>query len=226
MKLVTRTCGPLTELEYRAFHSLSYLFRSVLKGNFTKSATSEGLPCVASYSDVSQTTLINPGTGYPWSNDFPATIEEGFHNFVLSLLFDNTFHSVTKMSAPCDVTRNIQRWDYKPLWLATSYSISVILTFLAVIVGLHAILQNGYTAETYFSTFLSTTRNMELDRLMVGDSLGAWPPQAKLGHTRLRFGEIVYTQTPDTGDIYDTGAHASFGLPSGVKSLEKGRKYL
>ncbi len=123
------------------------------------------------------------------------------------------------------MTTGVQRWEYKPRWLVVSYTVAGALVFVTVGVGLHAISRNGYSGDTDFSTFLATTRNPELDGLLVGYSLGIWPLSKEVRRTRLKFGELVHSEGADAGNGQGD-AHASFGFPDTVRDLVRGKKYV
>lgn len=188
-------------------------------------------------SDISQTLLIDPGNGFPISPDVPGTIEAGFQNIYLSLLSDTLQYSQIFVDVPCQTTLHVMVWKYDPLYLAVSYCIAVGLTLAAVGVGLHAIAANGYVAQTNFSTFLTTTRNPDLDGVAAGSCLGAWPMSREVRKTRLRFGEVVkerrqekregagQVREGDKEEVAEEVPHAAFGFPNQVKPLERGKQY-
>lgn len=187
-------------------------------------------------SDISQTLLIDPGTGFPISPNVPGTIEAGFQTIYLSLVSDTLQYSQVTVDLPCHTSLHVMVWNYDPLYLAVSYFIAVGLTIIAVGVGLHAIAANGYVAQTNFSTFLTTTRNPDLDGVAAGSCLGAWPMSRDVRKTRLRFGQVVREgggeRREGTGNVkegarvgIDEVPHAAFGFPDQVKPLELGKQY-
>lgn len=150
--------------------------------------------------------------------DLTPTIEDYFHRIYLSFLSDPVQQSQVYQDVPCDVSAHVLVWNYNPTWLAVSYFIAVGFTFAAIGVGMHAIACNGYVAQTNFSTFLTTTRNPDLDRLAEGSCLGEWPMKRELRETRLRFGQ--------TEPVGDGGVpHAAFGFVDRMTGIEKGRQY-
>jgi len=190
----------------------------MLAGNISQKGAAE---YVITESDISQTTILDPGNGMPVCRDLAPYIEQSFHNVYLSFLSDVKQKSQMFVDMPCQASKHVLVWSYRPTWLAVSYFISVGLTFAAVGVGLHAIATNGYVAQTNFSTFLTTTRNPDLDKMVEGSCLGAWPLDERVRETRLRFGQTEAGGSSDGSRL----AHASFGFQDRVKMIEKGQKY-
>lgn len=177
-------------------------------------------------SDISQTDIIDPGSGLPYSEDLGPAIEQSFHDIYLSFLADTKQKSQVFVDKPCEESAHVLVWSYRPMWLAVSYFIAVGLTFAAVGVGLHAIATNGYVAQTNFSTFLTTTRNPDLDKMTEGSCLGAWPLKKDLLNTRLRFGQTrAGDRSTDDNASGDLLPHAAFGFVDQVTTIEKGKKY-
>lgn len=205
-----------TYMEYSGFHAAGFLYRSLLSGNVTQESDADW---AITNSDISQTDITDPGTGMSHEDGLGPYIETGFQSVYLSMLSDWKTYAQSFQSLPCDVNQHVLVWRYNPLWLAISYFIAVGLTFMAVGVGLHAIVENGYAMETNFSTFLTTTRNPDLDEVVRGSSLGASPLKKAVRETKLRFGETVRPEgeqgTP----------HAAFGFPESIRTLKKGRLY-
>ena len=123
---------------------------------------------------------------------------------------------------PCEVTETVLVWDYSPMWLAISYCIAVGLTLLAVALGFYAMALNGYVARTTFSTFLATTRNLQLDGVDWGSSLGTLPLKKEVSETVLMFGETVQAGIPSGNDAVP---HAAFGFPEGIRKIRRGQQY-
>lgn len=131
-----------------------------------------------------------------------------------SLLSDTSLHSHITISAPCTATKQILIWHYAPFWLAFSYSLAVLSTIIAAAIGAHAFRSNGYSADTNFSTFVATTRNGSLDRVVRngGACLGQEPLEEAFEDVRLRFGDV--------------GGHTAFGLPGETKGIVYGGNYV
>ncbi|KAB5571774.1 hypothetical protein GE09DRAFT_1185340 [Coniochaeta sp. 2T2.1] len=204
-----------TYMEYSGFHGTGFLYRDLLKGNLTQPSDDDW---ATTHTDISQTDIADPGTGLPHERDFAPYVEAGFQSIFLSMQSDVKQYAQTNTTLACEVTSRVLVWKYNPLWLAVSYFVAVGLTFAAVGVGLHAMVANGYAMETNFSTFLTTTRNPELDAVVRGSSLGASPLKKAVRETKLRFGEV----RTEGGE----GApHAAFGFPEQIRTLKKGKQY-
>lgn len=173
-------------------------------------------------SDISQTQIIDPGSALPFEEDLAPYIETAFQNIYLSMLSDDKQFSQKFVDLPCQVHAQVLVWSYKPTWLAVSYFIAVGLTFIAVGVGLHAIVTNGYVAQTNFSTFLVTTRNCDLDKMAEGSELGSWPLKKELRQTRLRFGQTrAEPDVRDGSSAPSQARHAAFGLADQIDPLHR-----
>jgi hypothetical protein len=188
----------------------------MLEGNISQKGEADW---VTTESDISQTNIIDPGSGLPYEEDLAPGIEAAFHNIYLSFLSDDKQKAQQYRDLPCAATSHVLVWNYRPTWLAVSYFIAIGLTFAAIGVGLHAIATNGYVAQTNFSTFLATTRNPDLDKMAEGSCLGAWPIKKEMHNTRLRFGQTTATESGDRPP------HAAFGFEDRVTAIEKGKQY-
>jgi hypothetical protein len=192
----------------------------MLAGNISQKGQADW---VMTESDISQTDILDPGNGMAYEEDLGPAIEASFHNVYLSFLADLKQRSQLFVDLPCKASAHVLVWRYRPTWLAVSYFIAVGVTFAAIGVGFHAIAANGYVAQTNFSTFLTTTRNPDLDKLAEGSCLGVWPLKKELRDTRLRFGQTAAPGSP--GDAVNAPAHAAFGFEKEVTPIERGKKY-
>ena len=177
---------------------------------------------VITESDISQTSILDPGSGLPYDEDLGPAIENSFHNVYLSFLADSKQQSQLFVDIPCEASAHVLVWSYKPTWLAVSYVTAVAVTFIAIGIGVHAIAANGYVAQTNFSAFLTTTRNPDLDKMAEGSCLGAWPLKNEVRDTRLRFGQTTPGSDATDGERLP---HASFGFVDQVTPIERGKKY-
>ncbi|OIW29243.1 hypothetical protein CONLIGDRAFT_411841 [Coniochaeta ligniaria NRRL 30616] len=205
-----------TYMEFSGFHAGGYLYRNLLSGNVTQEGD---WTWAITNSDISQTDITDPGTGLSHEDALGPYIETGFQSIYLAMLSDWKTYAQNFSSLPCEVNMHLLVWRYNPLWLAISYFIAVALTFAAVGIGLHAIVANGYAMETNFSTFLTTTRNPDLDEVVRGSSLGASPLKRAVRETKLRFGETVRPEGAEGTP------HAAFGFPEQIRTLKKGKQY-
>lgn len=206
-----------TYMEYSGFHGTAFLYRKLLSGNITQAGGDDNW--AVTNSDISQTDIADPGTGMPHEEAFGPYVEAGFQSIFLSMQSDVKQYAQTNATEKCEVTKSVLVWRYNPLWLAISYFIAVGLTFAAVGIGLHAMIMNGYAIETNFSTFLTTTRNPDLDEVVKGSSLGASPLKKSVRETKLRFGETIRPEGTDGVP------HAAFGFPDQIRTLKKGKQY-
>lgn len=206
-----------TYMEYSGFHGTAFLYRKLLLGNLTQAGGDDDW--VTTNSDISQTDIADPGSGLPHEEAFGPYVEAGFWSVFLAMQSDVKQWAQYFETQECEVTIGVLVWRYNPTWLAVSYFIAVGLTFAAVGVGLHAIVSNGYAMETNFSTFLTTTRNPDLDEVVRGSSLGAAPLKESVRETRLRFGETIRPEGAE-GE-----PHAAFGFPDQIRTLKKGKQY-
>lgn len=194
----------------------------MLEGNISQKGQDS---YVITESDISQTDILDPGSGLAYEDDIGPTFEQAFHDVYLSFLADSKQKIQVFVDLPCDASAHVLVWSYRPTWLAVSYFIAVAVTFAAVGVGLHAIATNGYVAQTNFSTFLTTTRNPDLDKMTSGSCLGAWPLKKELRNTKLRFGQTTACTGAGGDDNRDGLAHAAFGFVDQVTPIVKGKKY-
>lgn len=190
----------------------------MLSGNISQHGQDDW---VMTESDISQTDIIDPGSGLPFEEDLVPYIEKAFHNIYLSMLSDDKQFSQKLADLPCHESAQVLVWSYNPTWLAVSYFIAVGLTFAAVGVGLHAIVTNGYVAQTNFSTFLVTTRNPDLDKMAEGSYLGSWPMKKELRETRLQFGQTTESDSSEGHNARTRLPHAAFGFVDRVKPLDR-----
>ncbi|KAK4184989.1 hypothetical protein QBC35DRAFT_390507 [Podospora australis] len=208
-------------MEFAGFHATAFLYRSQLAGNASQKGQDSW---VMTESDIFQTEILDPGSGQSPEEDLASRIEAAFHNIYLSFLSNEKQISQVFASRSCEVSSHVLVWHYTPTWLAVSYIIACALTFVAMGVGLHAIVQNGYVAETNFSTFLVTTRNPDLDKMARGSCLGALPVDKEVTKTKLRFGKTVSNEEGGDGDA-SQATHAAFGFDDRVVELQRGKNY-
>ena len=120
------------------------------------------------------------------------------------------------MNVTYHTKHNIYQYDNRNLII--SYATALVLTFLGVGIGAFSFLDNGVAHSTAFSAVLVTTRNLTLDEMTVGQSLGAVPLDDDIARVRLRFGEIA-----GKGEGV---RRVGFGLEGSVGEIYKGGKYV
>ncbi|TLD11808.1 hypothetical protein PspLS_11663 [Pyricularia sp. CBS 133598] len=93
------------------------------------------------------------------------TVEQLFHNVTVSVLSSAIFGNKTaRVEVNVETTRNRYVYQATALWQA--YSAAIDTALVCVVVGLHALFTNGYSASKSFSAIMLATRNPELDRLI------------------------------------------------------------
>lgn len=151
------------------------------------------------------------------AGSIPAAIEDLSRNLTLSILSSALLANETA----AQVTVHDQATFYSYNWrnLVLAYAVAVAVTAACLAVGLHSLLQNGYSAGTSFSSILLTTRNADLDELARGYCLGESPLAREVGDRRLRYGLLDLQ-----ADIVDVKLpHAAFGFAEGVRDLKRGK---
>jgi hypothetical protein len=96
------------------------------------------------------------------------------------------------------------------------YSIAIAFSAFGVVLGLWALLVNGISHETSFSSIMTTTRNKYLDEMTLAYSLGSAPTPDALKKLKMRFGELRDGGTEDK-------SRAAFGLEGETVPLRKGQ---
>lgn len=90
-------------------------------------------------------------------------IEDLSHNFTLSLMSSALFSQRKEVQVSGFTSKNF--FLYQPKSLAISYLSALGVGVVCLAVGCWAVVVNGYSASTSFSTIVQTTRNRELDGL-------------------------------------------------------------
>lgn len=177
---------------------------------------SEAGPYAITYTDATQTDLLERDSQLPVSNDLAGAVENMYRDVFFSMMSDTMLHDRQLSTVPCSVTTMVPVWKYEPFWLALSYFLAVGVTFIILFIGMHGFIKNGYAADANFSTFMATTRSKDVDELSRGSCLGQWPKNKDFKQTKLRFGEI------ETGG---SDSHAAFGFPGNIKEFDKNKGY-
>ncbi|ROW08545.1 hypothetical protein VPNG_06196 [Cytospora leucostoma] len=203
-------------LQFGSYHATGSLFRKLLSGNVTLGEDSEVGPYAITYTDATQTDLLERDSQLPTSNYLAAAIEDMYRNVFFSMMSDALLHDRQLSTVPCSVTSSLLVWNYEPFWLALSYCLAVGVTIIILFIGMHGFIKNGYAADASFSTFMATTRSKDVDELSRGSCLGEWPKNKEFKETRLRFGEI---------ETNSSDHHAAFAFPSSIKGFDKRKGY-
>lgn len=199
-----------------SYHATGSLFRHLLSGNVTLGQDSEIGPYAITYTDATQTDLLERDSQLPTSNDLAAAIENMYRNVFFSMMSDALLHDRQLSTVPCSVTSSLLVWSYEPFWLALSYFLAVGVTLVILFIGMHGFIKNGYAADANFSTFMATTRSKDVDELSRDSCLGQWPKNKDFKETRLRFGEVE----SDGSD-----SHAAFAFPGSIRGFDKRKGY-
>lgn len=200
----------------RSYHATGTLFRTLLSGNVTLGNDSDAGPYAITYTDATQTDLLDRDSQLPVSDNLAEAVENMYRDVFFSMLSDTVLHDRQMAIVPCSVTSSVTVWKYEPFWLALSYFLAVGVTLIILFVGMHGFIKNGYAADANFSTFMATTRSQDVDDLSRGSCLGQWPKDRDFKETRLRFGEV------ETGR---SDPHAAFGFAQNIKEFDKTKGY-
>lgn len=162
------------------------------------------------------------GTDLPFTlvRDLLPAVEQLSHNFSISFLSQPDLLIVNSTSTACTTWKSESVWHYSPGALIGSYSAAIITTFLSLLVGARALRANGIATSSSFASFLTTTRNSTLDKLVEGHSLGQTPLSKRLQRTRLRLGELP------GADKGTKTHHAALGLPDEVIPIQNEKVYI
>ncbi|KAG8157592.1 hypothetical protein KVR01_012634 [Diaporthe batatas] len=147
----------------------------------------------------------------------PAAIEDLSRNLTLSILGSAPLANET--AAQVTVHEQATFYSYNWRGLVLAYAVAAAVTAACLAVGVHSLLENGYSAGTGFSSILLTTRNADLDELARGHCLGEAPLAREVGGRRLRYG--ILDSQADSMDV--KLPHAAFGFADGVRDLKRGK---
>ncbi|KAK7711933.1 hypothetical protein SLS64_005204 [Diaporthe eres] len=150
------------------------------------------------------------------AGSIPGAIEDLSRNLTLTILSSAMLANETAAEVTVHTSAALYSYNWRNLLLA--YAIAVCATAVCAVVGLDALLANGYSAETTFSSILLTTRNADLDDLARGHCLGERPLAKEIGRRRLKYG-ILRSQAHD---VAVKGSHACFGFADDVRELKRG----
>jgi hypothetical protein len=203
-----------------AYHSLSLVFRSWLRG--TIEHTHPTWPITKS--DVSVTRLVNQHTFYTVP-DLQTQLQSFYEDIILTLLSNPRLLINSAESAPCIKSRRVSVFHYRASDLWAGYAIVIVVTLIFLAVGLITLLENGVASDTGFSRIMVTTRNPTLDGLSVGACLGGDPFPTELKKTKLRFGVLDPGSVDGTWSGVEGAGHCAFGTEAQTSMIIKGRRY-
>ncbi|TVY91203.1 hypothetical protein LAWI1_G003629 [Lachnellula willkommii] len=194
------------------------IFNNYLDGTWQQTPTTQySIPDTS----ITQTTLAgdtddaNHGTAASlWfiNQDLRTGVPELLTNLTLSTLAFSPVSTVTR----CSVSMERLVYYYNPKLLLIPYSIALLLSLVALAVGVWVLRKTGVRTGQIFSQILVTTRNPQLDEISRGNSLSSADASA-LMQQKLMFGELK--RGADGGKT----RHAAFGSAEQLITLT-GRK--
>ncbi|KAI4917371.1 hypothetical protein J4E90_003878 [Alternaria incomplexa] len=199
-----------------SFHTLGSLLRRFLRGKIEKQKI------LITYSDLSETRLVNSSTSYPLV-DLKTEIQDLFEDILITLLNDPNLVVAQTQDVPCTKSRTMMVYVYYKHSLWIGYAIVIAITFAFMLVGAWSLHMNGVASDVLFSRIMATTRNPTLDHLSVGACLGGDPFPKELAKTKLRFG-VLLEDDPREGPLGKV-EHCCFGTMGETKEIVKGGTY-
>ena len=199
-----------------SFHTLGSLLRRFLRGKIEKQKI------LITYSDLSETRLVNSSTSYPLV-ELKTEIQDLFEDILITLLNDPNLVVVQTQEVPCTKSRTMMVYVYYKHSLWIGYAIVIAITFAFMLVGAWSLHMNGVASDVLFSRIMATTRNPTLDHLSVGACLGGDPFPKELAKTKLRFG-VLLEDDPREGPLGKV-EHCCFGTMGETKEIVKGGTY-
>ena len=199
-----------------SYHSMGSLLRHFLRGKI------EQQKILITYSDLSETRLVNSSTSYPLV-DLKTEIQDFFEDMLITLLNEPKLVIAQTQEVPCLKSRTMMVYVYykRSLWIG--YAIVIAVTFTFMLVGAWSLHGNGVASDVLFSRIMATTRNPTLDQLSVGACLGGDPFPKELTKTKLRFG-VLLEDDPREGPLGKV-EHCCFGTIGETKEIVKGGTY-
>jgi hypothetical protein len=210
-----------------AYHALGLLLRRQLQGTIDLEGKQP-----RTKTDASATRLVSQTNFYP-VEDLQEQVQSFYEDMILSLLSDPQLVVATTASVSCTRSRRVTLFRYVPSGLWIGYAIIIAVTLIFLVVGFHAMYDNGVSSDTVFSRIMTTTRNPTLDRLSVGACLGSDPFPKELERTKLRFGVLDENGGErgwrrESNDVWICGekvGHCAFGTEVQIGEIVKGRNY-
>ncbi|PKK48525.1 hypothetical protein CI102_7940 [Trichoderma harzianum] len=121
------------------------------------------------------------------------------------------------------ISSDVNVYSYNRRVLIITYAVVFLGTLIALLIGSVAYFKNGVSHQLSFSTFMSTTRNYQLDELTAGSSMGAMPLRDSIRSTKLQFG---FLRNADEGaEREELMRRVGFGLSDQIVPLQKGIPY-
>ena len=102
----------------------------------------------------------------PWmcrNRTIDRAIEDLANNIIISMLSSSNFTMNTTAQITFLSAQNVYKYDKRNLLV--SYGAVILVTVIAIIIGIVSLIENGVYHDTSFSAIMATTRNPDLDAL-------------------------------------------------------------
>lgn len=144
-------------------------------------------------------------------------IEELSRNLTLSYFSSDSTWLPGGVKTTVNVARTPNIYNYNSTNLFLAYGLAVGITILSFAIGMRALIVNGVSHETSFSSIMCSTRNETLDHITAGSSLATVPLSKEVEKTKLRFGLLN-----GNGESQGLVKRVGFGVSNEVETLKKG----
>ncbi|EXJ62089.1 hypothetical protein A1O7_02522 [Cladophialophora yegresii CBS 114405] len=123
-----------------------------------------------------------------------------FQNITLSMRYSVVSGHIGPDSTTAPANRQVfqSQFVYEPRTLLIAYGISALFALICVLLGVHALLRNGASYTSSFSTIVRVTRDRALSRLIAdeGDLQGAEPVPKHIRRAGVRLGRNAKSGSP------------------------------
>ncbi|KAF4635830.1 hypothetical protein G7Y89_g2260 [Cudoniella acicularis] len=144
-------------------------------------------------------------------------IEELSRNLTLSYFSSDRTWLPGGINTTVNIGRTPNIYKYNSTNLAWAYGMAIAATVISVVIGMRALVVNGISHGTSFSSIMCSTRNETLDNLTIGSSLAAEPLGKEVEETELKFGLLN-----GRGENHGLIRRVGFGVAGEVETLRKG----
>lgn len=144
-------------------------------------------------------------------------IEELSRNLTLSYFSSDSTWLPGGINTIVNVARTPNIYNYKSINLVGTYGLGVGVAIMSFAIGIRALIVNGVSHETSFSSIMCSTRNETLDHITTGSSFAAVSLSEEVEETKLRFGLLNRN-----GETQGLIKRVGFGLTHEVETLKKG----
>lgn len=157
-------------------------------------------------------------------------IEDLATNITLSYLSSSDLTDTNTTFKTIETSNTQNHYLYRPLYLVLPYGIALLFASITAVIGLYSIRLNGVSHSMNFSAILATTRNLELDTLTRGASLGTEPLKKDISEVKLRFGPLLSSTGISSEHLEpehrENAPHIAFGYEKTVGRLRKRGAYV